>query len=78
MSLVEKRLQEVEETDHLRNWQPPVTGEIIMKEFGLPPGREVGEIKNAVREAILDGIIPNELTDAFAYMKKIARDKGIA
>ena len=76
--LVEKRLKEVEETDHLRNWQPPVTGEIIMKEFGLPPGREVGEIKNAVREAILDGIIPNELTDAFAYMKKIARDKGIA
>jgi poly(A) polymerase len=75
--MVEKRLKEVEESDHLRNWQPPITGEIIMKEFGLPPSRIVGEIKSAVREAILDGAIPNDYAVAFEYMKKIAEDLGV-
>lgn len=75
--IVEKRLKEVEASDHLRNWQPPITGEIIMKEFGLPPSRIVGEIKNAVREAILDGIIPNQYDPAFEYMVKIANDLGV-
>ena len=75
--MVEKRLKEVEESDHLRNWQPPITGEIIMKEFNLPPSRIVGEIKNAVREAILDGEVANEFNAAFEYMKKVAKKLGV-
>jgi putative nucleotidyltransferase with HDIG domain len=75
--MVENRLKEVEESDHLRKWQPPITGEIIMKEFNLQPSRIVGEIKNAVREAILDGEIPNDFNAAFEYMKEVAQDLGI-
>lgn len=75
--MVEKRLIEVEEADNLRNWQPPITGEIIMKEFGISPSRMVGEIKNAVREAILDGIIPNKFEEAFAFMKKVGTEMGL-
>jgi len=69
---LEARIREVEERDNLRNWQPPVTGEMIMEAFRLRPSREVGQIKNEVREAILEGIIPNELEAARAYMYAIA------
>ncbi len=67
-ALVQERMKEVEEADEMRNWQPPITGEIIMDTFKLPPSKLVGEIKVAVREAILDGIIKNEYEEAYAYM----------
>ena len=69
--LVQQKLKDVEERDSIRNWQPPVTGNDIMQLFGLQEGREVGIIKNLIREAILEGEIPNSREDAmnFAILK---------
>ncbi len=76
--LVRKRCAEVEASDQLRNWQPPITGELIMQTFNLEPGRVVGDLKNAIREAILEGEIRNDYEEAFTFMVKVAKTMGMA
>ncbi len=75
--LVRRKMKDIEEKDRIRNFQPPVTGELIMSTYGLPPCREVGEIKAAIKDAILDGVISNDYEQAYALMERLAAERGL-
>jgi len=75
--LVRRKLKEIETKDRIRNFQPPIDGLQIMELFHLPPGQEVGELKAAIKDAILDGKIPNEREAAYNYLIQIAEERGL-
>lgn len=75
--LVRHKLKDIEEKDHVRNFQPPIGGEEIMEIFGLAPGVEVGRLKSSVKDAILDGVIPNEYAAAYEYLVAKAEKMGL-
>ena len=74
---VKEKLIAVEEKDRIRNFQPPVSGELIMKTFGLEPGEEIGTIKSKIKDAILEGVIANNKEEAYQFMLEIAKELGL-
>jgi poly(A) polymerase len=75
--IVREKLKVIEEKDKIRNWQPPIDGAVIMQTFNIPAGREVGVIKTAIREAILDGVITNDYEAAFQFMLEQGKALGM-
>lgn len=75
--LVQEKIAEVEQRDHIRNFQPPVTGELVMEVFGIGPCKAIGEIKTAVKDAILDGLIENDYDQAYSFMLKEGEKLGL-
>ena len=75
--LVRRKMKDLEERDRIRNFQPPITGEIIMQTYGIGPCRVIGEIKERIKNAILDGEIPNEYEAAHALMERLAAEHGL-
>lgn len=75
--LVRRKMADIEEKDRVRNFQPPITGELIMSTYGIPPCREIGDIKSIIKDAILDGQIPNEYDAAYALMERLAEERGL-
>ena len=76
--LVKRKLVEVEEKDAIRNFKNPITGEYVMEVYGIPPCKEIGIIKEAVKEAVLDGVIGNNFAEADAFMRKMAPELGLS
>ncbi len=76
--LVRAKMSELEERDRIRNFQPPITGEIIMKRYNIPPSNIIGQIKEQIKNAILDGSIPNEYDAAYALMERLAQEAGLS
>ena len=74
---VERNIALVEERDRIRNWQPPIKGDEIMKLFNIKPGKEIGTIKTALKDAILDGVIPNNYNDAFNFVIEQGKKLGL-
>ncbi|MBQ8652966.1 MAG: HD domain-containing protein [Alistipes sp.] len=75
--LVRHKMKDLEERDRIRNFQPPITGEIIMQTYGIPPCQLIGEIKEQIKNAILDGVIPNEYEAAYGLMERLAAERGL-
>ena len=74
--LVRRKMKDLEERDRIRNFQPPITGDIIMRTYGIPPCSAIGEIKEQIKNAILDGEIRNDYGEAYAMMERLAAERG--
>ncbi len=75
--LVRRKMVEIEEKDRIRNFQPPISGDLVMQVYGIPPSNVIGEIKEIIKNAILDGEIPNEFDAAYAMMERLAAERGL-